>query len=106
MKAVDGLKARLGGNMRESVGAYRPDPNGAVASSAEFQGNPAERGASRLKNALAIELTRIMGDPDQPRKEFDEAELDELAASLKRFGQLQTCEVRYHRESDKYIIVS
>lgn len=36
-----------------------------------------------------IKLTEITPDPDQPRRHFDEAALDELAASVKEHGLVQ-----------------
>ena len=33
---------------------------------------PSIRAAARIKDALTIEIDRIVPDPDQPRKEFDD----------------------------------
>ncbi|OJF12760.1 ParB/RepB/Spo0J family partition protein [Couchioplanes caeruleus] len=52
-----------------------------------------------------IEVARIDPDPDQPRKEFKQKELDELAASLKANGQLQAIVVRYDKSTRRYMIV-
>jgi ParB family transcriptional regulator, chromosome partitioning protein len=46
----------------------------------------------------------IIPNPDQPRREFDEQSLSELAASIKRHGVLQPIIVV--RENDKYHIVA
>ena len=61
---------------------------------------------ARIKDALTIEIDRIVPDPGQPRKEFDEAALDELAASLKTRGQLQPCRVRWDEALGKWIIIT
>jgi ParB/RepB/Spo0J family partition protein len=45
------------------------------------------------------------GDPDQPRKSFDDEELAELAASLKLHGQLQPCRVR-KTSAGRYIVIA
>ncbi|MEV4704529.1 ParB/RepB/Spo0J family partition protein [Actinoplanes sp. NPDC049316] len=56
-------------------------------------------------NFKQIEVARIDRDPEQPRKEFKQEELDELAASLKANGQLQAIAVRYDKTSRRYTIV-
>ena len=83
--------------MRESMGAgRRPAPTPAPPAPAAFHGGTAKyQGAARLKDALPIELDRIVPDPDQPRKEFDPEALGRLAASLKARGQLQPIRVRW-----------
>lgn len=58
----------------------------------------------RDDNALQIPLTRIRPDPEQPRKHFDEAALDELAASIAGLGVLQPLIV--YPKSDLYYIVA
>ena len=44
-----------------------------------------------------IATSRIVPDPEQPRKLFEQAGLDELAASMRELGQLQAITVRYDR---------
>jgi ParB family transcriptional regulator, chromosome partitioning protein len=107
MKAADELKARLGANMRESMGPTGPKP-AAPSSPAVLHGatDSKYQGASRLKDALAIEVGRLMPDPDQPRKEFDPAELDDLAASLKARGQLQPIRVRWEESAGRWLIIA
>ena len=41
-----------------------------------------------------IPLDKIQPNPKQPRRDFDEDELDELAESIKAFGVLQPVVVR------------
>ncbi|MBI1187178.1 MAG: ParB/RepB/Spo0J family partition protein [Alphaproteobacteria bacterium] len=115
MKAVDRLKNAFGANIAESIGAQRStvdQAGSAYPGGPPVHGGPtppsANRygGASRLKDALAIELDRIEPDPDQPRKHFDEPALNELAASLRTRGQLQPIRVRWHESSGKWRIVS
>ena len=104
MKSAESLKSRLGQNMAESMGdatagagALPPGfvtPNGRYAS------------CTRIKDALAIEIGRIIPDPDQPRKDFPEEGLRELAASLKDRGQLQPARVRYDEALEKWVIIA
>lgn len=53
---------------------------------------------------LQIDLTKIKPNPYQPRKIFDEAKIDELAASIIENGVFQPIIVKQF--GDKYIIVS
>lgn len=106
MKAADTLAARLAGNMMESMGAATagvptPTPSGVLhGGAAKYQG------AARLKDALSIKLEQIVADPNQPRKEFDSAELAELAESLKARGQLQPIRVRWDEGAGKWVVIA
>ncbi|MGW2951543.1 ParB/RepB/Spo0J family partition protein [Streptomyces eurythermus] len=60
-----------------------------------------ERRTTRKK----IPLHRIERDPSQPREEFDQGKLVELANSMKRLGQLQPATVEYNPVTKKYVIV-
>jgi ParB family chromosome partitioning protein len=105
MKSAEDLRARIGGNMRESMGAHRPAA--APPPVPALHGETAKyRGASRLRDALAVELDRIIPDGDQPRKEFDPGPLEDLAASLKARGQLQPIRARYDSGADRWLIVT
>jgi ParB family chromosome partitioning protein len=63
-------------------------------------------GVAALHTAKAIEVSRIVADPSQPRTEFDDEELDRLAASLRDAGQRETIRVRWDAAQDRYVIVS
>jgi ParB family chromosome partitioning protein len=52
-----------------------------------------------------IEISKIIPNPDQPRRVFDEEALDELAASIKALGLVQPITLRETR-NDKYQIIS
>lgn len=49
---------------------------------------------SDLRN---IKLDQIVADPDQPRKQFNEEDLEELAASIKQHGVMQPIIVTPHK---------
>jgi ParB family transcriptional regulator, chromosome partitioning protein len=51
-----------------------------------------------------IEISRIRRNPEQPRMQFDEAALDELAQSIRERGVLQPILLR--QEADGYMIVA
>lgn len=67
---------------------------------------PQTVGVKPLHGARAIEVARIVADPSQPRKEFDDEELDRLAASLRDAGQRDTIRVRWDGKQERYVIVS
>ncbi|HEU0164623.1 MAG TPA: ParB/RepB/Spo0J family partition protein, partial [Thermomicrobiales bacterium] len=66
---------------------------------------PRSTGVTDLQDAKEIRLDRIVPDPDQPRRMFDQDRLDELAASIRTDGVLQPIVVRYDEPEDRYIIV-
>ena len=51
-----------------------------------------------------INLSAIIPNPTQPRTEFDEEALEELAESIRQLGLIQPITVK--RSGDKYIIIS
>jgi ParB family chromosome partitioning protein len=53
-----------------------------------------------------IPVSAIEGDPNQPRRTFDEQKLDELAESLKRHGQLQPIRVVRAAVAGRYVVVA
>lgn len=53
-----------------------------------------------------VQLDRIMPDPNQPRRVFDEAELAALADSLAHTGQLQSIRVRWYESEQKWMIIA
>lgn len=53
-----------------------------------------EDGERALVGALSVPIEQISPDPEQPRKEFDQDRLDELADSIKAEGVLQPIVVR------------
>ena len=72
---------------------------------ADARPNPRTVGAVPAPGTFTIDLGRIARDPDQPRKQFDDDDLDRLAASLKADGQLEPVRVRYDAGQDRYVIV-
>lgn len=61
--------------------------------------------AAPMSQMLEIELEKIIPNPTQPRTEFDEEALDELADSIRQLGIIQPITVR-KAEDEKYIIIS
>lgn len=74
--------------------------------SAEGGSDPSRDGLRRLRGAFFVAIDRIRPDPDQPRKEFTEAELANLAASIRERGIRQPIRVWYVENENVYQIVS
>ncbi|AMV35096.1 Chromosome-partitioning protein ParB [Pirellula sp. SH-Sr6A] len=62
------------------------------------------RRALRTFGTLAIEI--LIPDPDQPRTEFDEQEIEHLSKSILDKGQLHPIRVRWSETHGKWIIIS
>jgi len=86
-------KAKSGARRRFTVDALFTD------------GRPQAVGVTDLPTAKEIRLDRIVPDPAQPRRTFDPARLEELAASIRLEGVLQPIVVRYDDVDDIYVIV-
>lgn len=61
--------------------------------------------AKPMTEMIELELDRITPNPDQPRTEFDEEALDELALSIRQLGIIQPITVR-KRSDNSYTIIS
>ncbi len=57
-----------------------------------------------MSEMAEIEIINIIPNPSQPRTQFDEEALDELADSIRTLGVIQPVTVK--RSGDKYIIIS
>lgn len=101
----DTLLGRLGNSLADSVGirdgeASMPDY------SSKGTGSPPRTNYVRSRDTGEIELDEVMPDPEQPRKHFDQTELEHLAESIKDEGLLQPIRVRWSEEHDKWLIVA
>lgn len=69
---------------------------------------PAAKDAGRipLRTFGKVEVDRIVRDPSQPRREFDDDDIQRLAASIRSHGQLHPIRVRWNDLLRKWIIVT
>jgi ParB family chromosome partitioning protein len=68
---------------------------------------PAEEAPRRVPADTSIPIERIRPNPAQPRRDFDERELDELTASIREKGVIQPLILRPHPvESETWEIVA
>lgn len=84
------------------LGALIPAPEEGGAPGASTRGESAE--ARAAAGPAEIPLERIRPNPHQPRRSFDEAELERLADSLRRHGVLQPVVVRASGEGYELVV--
>ena len=65
-----------------------------------------DRSQKDIKEQLLIEVERIQRNPYQPREDFNEEELKELADSIKQKGVLQPITVMTARDGKGYVLIS
>lgn len=86
-----GLSALLPDDSSSKSAEDRPDQQEGVASSQLYQFDDGSRLAGQVAD---VPVSRISPNPYQPRQEFDESALDELAASIEQLGIIQPLTVR------------
>ena len=67
-------------------------------------GGTIEVKAKPMTEMTEINISEIIPNPTQPRTDFDEEALEELAESIRQLGLIQPITVK--RSDDKYIIIS
>ncbi|HKI43864.1 MAG TPA: ParB/RepB/Spo0J family partition protein [Balneolales bacterium] len=90
------------------LGAYFPDmeeKDEKKAGDSSGGGNPYIETGERINVILHIPVTNVRPNPNQPRKEFDELKLQELAESIQQHGLIQPITVRYVGEK-RYELIS
>jgi ParB family transcriptional regulator, chromosome partitioning protein len=103
MSKLDELRRTAGHNVKDSAGADRVDqPLGNAGIGAPDRW----RGVERSRDMALIPVAKIDRDPNQPRQEFDDEELAQLAESLRIRGQLQPIRVRWDESKGMYVILA
>lgn len=87
---------------KESMGVRQND------SRPQLSPVPNERDVGRrgLRNFGTLFLSQLIPDPDQPRTEFSQEEIEQLALSIREKGQLHPIRVRWSDTHGKWIIIS
>ena len=93
--------AKIQTGLGRGLGALISDVN----SIQQAAGKPASQPARPLVSTSEIEISRIEPNPYQPRTEFNQEALEELAASIKLLGLIQPITVR-PIEDGRYQIIS
>lgn len=68
--------------------------------------NAKDIGRRALRNFGTLSITNVIPDPDQPRTEFSEEEIEQLAQSIREQGQLHPIRVRWSDTHGKWVIIS
>lgn len=103
MSKADSLLKNVGGYLSESIGvrpgqATRPAYAGGVeAPRTDFVRN---------RSVGEIHPSEVIPDPLQPRKFFNEEEIERLSADIRSRGQLQPIRVRWSAEHSKWLIIA
>jgi ParB family chromosome partitioning protein len=106
MKGVEKLKASFGQNIAESIGQSKEGAAGPLPPPLHGATSGRAAGVARSKDALLIAVDKLQPDPNQPRREFDALELEQLAASLLARGQLQPIRVRWDDARETWVIIA
>lgn len=106
MRKADEEKESRNRNALESMGVHGPVPLVPRATASATSRDPRQIGMKRSQDVAVIEVGRIERDPTQPREEFDEEDMANLAESLREYGQLQPIRVRWDEGRGVYIIIS
>ncbi len=68
--------------------------------------NPKDVGRRALRDFGELALDHVMPDPDQPRVEFNEQTIAQLAQSIQEQGQLHPIRVRWSDTHESWLIIS
>jgi ParB family chromosome partitioning protein len=94
---MDRILESMGSNIAESIG---------LRALAPAAGGTKYEGIKLARDKGEVPLDRLAPDPDQPRKQFEEASIRQLAASAKTIGILQPLRVRWSDELGKWKILT
>lgn len=102
MVSTRNLLERVNSHLEESIGVRPTDsrPQLSPIASARDIGRRTNRQFGR------IDIDRVRPDPQQPRTEFDETTLQQLADSIRDKGQLAPIRVRWSDEQSVWLIIS
>ncbi|MCC7334763.1 MAG: ParB/RepB/Spo0J family partition protein [Pirellulaceae bacterium] len=102
MTSTRNVLEKIKGKLDESMGVRANDsrPQLSPVPNAKDVG----RRALRTFGTLAVD--NLIPDPEQPRTEFDEQEIEHLAQSIREKGQFHPIRVRWSENHGKWIIIS
>lgn len=102
MSSTRGTLDRVGQNMDESMGVRD------VGFRSRLSPVPSQKDVGRrpLRGYGRLDIDQLFPDPEQPRTDFEETGLEELAANIKTNGQLHPIHVRWCESSASWLIVS
>ena len=92
----------IAANVDESMGVRQVESQPKLSPVASAK----DVGRTPLRKFGKLSVEQIIADPNQPRSEFDEEEIQQLASSIRNTGQLHPIRVRFDPDVDKWIIVT
>lgn len=103
MNKSDSLLQRVGTGLAESIG-IRPGQS----TKPQYHHSVETPKADFVRNRSAGDISphEVMPDPDQPRKHFDDQELEHLAQDIAARGQLAPIRVRWSATHGKWLIIA
>ncbi len=97
------LASQFGGNIAQVIGG--PGRATPAAPPISEPGVDKFQGAVRSRGFGELPVDAVGRDESQPREEFDPADLESLAASIRRSGQLVPIRVRHDEAQGKWIVL-
>ncbi len=92
---------RMSGNLEESLGVRGVDLRPRLSPVASAK----DIGRRPLRNFGTVDINQVIPDPDQPRVEFSEEDIERLAKSIREKGQLSPIRVRWAADLEKWVII-
>ena len=89
-------------NLAESMGARKNESRPQLSPVVSEK----DIGRRPLRTFERIDINRVEPDPNQPRSEFSEEALEQLAASIGEKGQFHPIRVRWDKPRSKWLIIS
>lgn len=104
MGKFDSLMKGMGGGLSESIGIR--DGHSTLPSYNAGGYDAPKTDFVRNRSVGEIDPTEVIPDPKQPRKHFNEEEIERLSADIAARGQLQPIRVRWSADHGKWLIIA
>lgn len=108
MSVADRLLRRFEDNISQSLGVRdqaAPNPGQVEPLHPPHAAGPND-GRTRARSLGYMDISKVVPDPGQPRKEFEEEALRRLSRSMAKYGQLLPIRVRWDEQLGKWVIIS
>ena len=104
MGKFDSLMKGMAGGLGESIGIRDGQSTLPTYSSGGYEAPKTD--FVRNRSVGEIDPTEVIPDPKQPRKHFNEEEIERLSADIAARGQLQPIRVRWSADHGKWLIIA
>lgn len=101
MASTRNVLGRITGQLDESMGVRINDARPQLSPVPHAK----DIGRRALRNFGTLAVDNVIPDPNQPRTEFDEEEIERLAQSIRDKGQLAPIRVRWSEPHGKWLII-